>query len=175
MDKAHKAISELLILTSAICGAAKIAETEIQELIDHTKAFVEHVNKPQLASGMSPERWKQLQEQQRAFYDLATAPTFQDKLTPDQHKEIGNLIKSLPWDPRPFTASIPVVVTYPNKPKAHQTPKRVPTLDPGCAVQVVKPVQTQDPTDSIQKLDPKTPSVQTHDPTDAPQTFKPKS
>jgi hypothetical protein len=35
-DKAHKAISEMLLLVSAVCEAGKIAKSEIQDLIAHS-------------------------------------------------------------------------------------------------------------------------------------------
>ena len=194
MDKVHKAIYDILMLTSAICGGAKIAESEIQDLIDHTRAFVEHVSKPQAPSGMSPEQWKELQKQQRAFHDMTTAPAFQDRLTPDQHKELGQLIKSLPWDAKTqpeknWSFVDPKGAYYttikpkesPQTLKALKLPKGPQTLDPACTVQTIKPLQTGAPSDAIQTLDPtdsKTikpiESVHALDPTDAPQTLKPK-
>jgi hypothetical protein len=112
-----------------------------------------------------------LQEQQRAFHDMTTAPTFQARLTPDQHKDLGQLIKSLPWDaksqPEKNWSFIDPKDAYYTTIKPKESPQ---TLK---ALKLPKGPQTLDPTDSktIKPIE----SVHALDPTDAPpQTLKPK-
>ena len=97
MDKAHKAISEALILISALCGAGTIAEDEIKNLVHHTKEFVQEVKQP-LASGIDPKQLEELKKQQQAFFNIANAPAFRNRLTPEQNTELNLVFGQLPWN-----------------------------------------------------------------------------
>jgi hypothetical protein len=93
VEKIHKAIVDIAIATSALCGAGTFVEWELQHLIDNTKNVIVDVMKPAVANGLSTDHWKALAEGQRQFQKIENTPSIAEKLTDEQRNEIRIIIR----------------------------------------------------------------------------------
>ena len=101
MEKLQKAIFNCLVLLGEIATGAKVAETEIADLINHTKIFMEEVQKPRVSDRLSAELAEDLRRQQKAYATIASSPVVanninnQAVLSKEQSEELQFVFKSM--------------------------------------------------------------------------------
>lgn len=92
----EKAIGEVLLLLSSFCGAATIAEDEVERLIQHTENFVEKAKEPGSMSGFSEQQWRAYQADQAEAKRILSSPALLSVPNPTQAKRLQDLGNQFP-------------------------------------------------------------------------------
>jgi uncharacterized coiled-coil DUF342 family protein len=90
-DKFEEKIIKALMVFSTITASAKIAETEIQELIQQTQELVQLSESHKAQGGLTEQQWKDLQKERDKFIGMLDSPQFQNKLNPAQKKQVDGI------------------------------------------------------------------------------------